>query len=271
MQTPSLKEISSELSTYGASSASFGNFTVKIDYLEDGSLFDPRESCNNSVFAFEHRRYVLGDRSGTERLHETLSECLDSHAITLHHEHCNESQVFQISKMMELLPRDLEHQLITVPVYLYDHGGITISAAPHSCGWDSGCLGWAFTTPEMLAEMGHSFADFSNEQDREQVKAWILAEIETYDHYLTGQVFEFSICNDNGDYLSSSMGYLGDHNESGLFSELHESLSNLIETEHRKLTQQRASHIHKIKALIKNRVPLLRRCASVQTNPFDIA
>ena len=32
-------------------------------------------------------------------------------------------------------------EYIALPVYLYDHGGITISTSPFSCPWDSGFFG----------------------------------------------------------------------------------------------------------------------------------
>ena len=40
-------------------------------------------------------------------------------------------------------------EYIALPVYLYDHGGITISTSPFSCPWDSGFFG-------IIAEIGRA-------------------------------------------------------------------------------------------------------------------
>ena len=43
-----------------------------------------------------------------------------------------------------------ENAVIILPLYLYDHSGITISITPFSCRWDSGQVGFVYMTRESI-------------------------------------------------------------------------------------------------------------------------
>ena len=73
---------------------------------------------------------------------------------------------------------------IIIPLYLYDHSGITIKASPFSCPWDSGQVGYIYATPEMIRKEYGKL----NKATREQARNRMLAEVEEYDTYLTGDV-----------------------------------------------------------------------------------
>ncbi len=54
-----------------------------------------------------------------------------------------------------------------LPVYLYDHSGITINTVPYSCRWDSGQIGWIYqpksdtaTETEMETELSNIIKDY---------------------------------------------------------------------------------------------------------------
>lgn len=91
---------------------------------------------------------------------------------------------------------------------LIDHSGISMyvgggSHASDSGGWDSGTIGFAYDTPETRKECGCE--DWSPEKVRKSIEQ----EIETYDLYLTGQVFGYVVDPDGPDE-ESCWGYLGD-------------------------------------------------------------
>jgi hypothetical protein len=71
--------------------------------------------------------------------------------------------------------------LITVSVYVYDHSGMTVSATPFSCPWDSGKVG------VMYAAKG--IEDLTDEQIRES----LLSEIKIYDMWLTNDIWQILI------------------------------------------------------------------------------
>ena len=78
---------------------------------------------------------------------------------------------------------------ILLPLYLYDHSGITISTSPFSCPWDSGQVGWIYCTPERLQ------AEFGNitETNMKQANRLMEEEIKVYDTYLRGECYGYCL------------------------------------------------------------------------------
>ena len=104
-------------------------------------------------------------------------------------------------------------------MYLYDHGGITISTRPFSCGWDSGQIGFIGVSGETIKhENGDK--ELTVELRRHALKV-LEVEVETYDHFLKGEAYLFVITErstcptckrvDN-DVTDSCGGFLGDWN-----------------------------------------------------------
>lgn len=87
-----------------------------------------------------------------------------------------------------------------LPLYLYDHSGLTMRTTPFDCPWDSGIVGFIYMTRETIEKEGIA--------DPECV---LKAEVETYDQYLRGDVYCFSV-EDNGHVVDSCCGFFGiDH------------------------------------------------------------
>ena len=67
-----------------------------------------------------------------------------------------------------------------LPIYMYDHSGLTISTEPFSCPWDSGQIGFIYCSEARAQDQG--------------VDAPIAAlesEVETYDQYLCGECYGY--------------------------------------------------------------------------------
>lgn len=77
----------------------------------------------------------------------------------------------------------MKKNLCILPLYLYDHSGITMNTSGFSCGWDSGTVGYIYLTKEK----------WDKEHDRdfvqEEAAKYLVGEVETYDQYLTGSVY----------------------------------------------------------------------------------
>ena len=74
---------------------------------------------------------------------------------------------------------------IVLPVYMYDHSGLTISTRPFSCHWDSGQLGFIFITKAaIIANWGEH-----TEETVMQAVACMESEVKEYDSYLRGEVY----------------------------------------------------------------------------------
>jgi hypothetical protein len=79
-----------------------------------------------------------------------------------------------------------EDVAVILPLYLYDHSGITMSTSPFSCRWDSGQVGWYFVSKKKVREE-YKVKRISKELI-EKVTELLESEVKTYDMYLTGEL-----------------------------------------------------------------------------------
>jgi hypothetical protein len=79
-----------------------------------------------------------------------------------------------------------EDVAVILPLYLYDHSGITMSTSPFSCRWDSGQVGWTFVSKKKIREE-YGVKRISKELI-EKVTEMLEGEVRTYDMYLTGEL-----------------------------------------------------------------------------------
>lgn len=154
--------------------------TVKISL--DTDPLDPRKEYDNvGTMACWHDRYNLGDEQPK----------------------CDPD---------EWLEDNAPEGSIVLALYLYDHSGITMSCEPFGCQWDSGQVGVIVATPDKIQE------EWSG--DRAAAENYLRAEVQTYDHYLTGTVYSFLIedpkpCGECGqetgpELIDSCSGFYGD-------------------------------------------------------------
>jgi hypothetical protein len=104
---------------------------------------------------------------------------------------------------------------VILPLYKYEHGGITISTSPFSCTFDSGQVGWTFCTKE---EMESNFITHSGQDNEERSEVILKGEVETFNQYLQGDIFGYKVFQvqtcDKGytheEELDSCWGYYGE-------------------------------------------------------------
>jgi hypothetical protein len=116
---------------------------------------------------------------------------------------------------------------IVLPVYMYDHSGITINTTGFSCPWDSGQVGIIYCTKEKAVyEWGKKIC---TAKVRHRAVEYMKGEIETLDDYLTGNVFGFRVLDPEGNDVESCWGFVGDEKyclEEGLAAAHYIALSN---------------------------------------------
>ena len=96
---------------------------------------------------------------------------------------------------------------IRLPVFMYDHSGITIATTPFSCPWDSGQIGWIFVE---WTKLRAAFPKLRRRADLEAEGQRVLrAEIAEYDQFLTGDVWCVRIETPDGDVRDSCCGFFG--------------------------------------------------------------
>ena len=97
---------------------------------------------------------------------------------------------------------------VILPLHLYDHSGIAMNTTGFHCPWDSGQVGCIYV---MLEDIREKFnAARVSKTLREKVARDLRQEVETYDHYLTGNCYGFVIEKDAGE-VDSCQGFPDDY------------------------------------------------------------
>lgn len=134
-----------------------------VQVVHDSDPESPREWDNASQMVCFNKRYVLGDE--------------------------HEYKQGEYNNWQELKQAIIENEkpLAILPLYLYDHSGITISTKPFSCKWDSGQVGFVYITEKTLDNLGIT------DRNPEELETILMQEVETYDNYLRGEVYGFQV------------------------------------------------------------------------------
>jgi hypothetical protein len=163
----------------------------KLTIERDDNPENPREwDTHLGTMACKHSRYNLGDEGAS----------------------------------IDDIPED-DDDAIILPLYLYDHSGITMSTKPFSCSWDSGQVGYIYCTIEQAIEM---LGD--RDVTVERITECLKKEVEVYDTYLRGDVYRYVIEEGTGcdccgnvqwEVVDSCCGFFGyDHKDSGLIESI---------------------------------------------------
>lgn len=93
--------------------------------------------------------------------------------------------------------------VVLLPLWLYDHSGITMSCGDrtgqYADRWDSGQVGWIWTTKGEILE---NFPDANEDNWKETAQEVLEAEVELYDQYLTGDVYDYRLYQkENGQWV----------------------------------------------------------------------
>ena len=92
-----------------------------------------------------------------------------------------------------------DNPYISLPIYLYDHGGITINTTGFHCPWDSGQIGVIYINRDEALSIW---------KDEKAVLSAMDSCIQNYDYYLGGDSYGYVI-EFNGDHEHSCWGFLG--------------------------------------------------------------
>lgn len=106
----------------------------------------------------------------------------------------------------EHVTRILDKHCVILPLYLYDHSGITMRTGPFDCPWDSGQVGFIYITMKRARKEWQG----TDEEIRKQAIDCLNAEVSEYDSFLTGDVWRYSIEDEETDEtLDSRCGFYG--------------------------------------------------------------
>lgn len=167
------------------------NYNLEIHY--DEMAGNPRYGDNLGKMVCWHRRYDLGDN----------------------HDYSIEEFKNETTKTDNII----------LPLYLYDHSGITIATTPFHCNWDSGQVGYIYISKEKIRrEYG---VKRISKKLKERVIKCLINEVQEYDCYLTGECFDFILEDKDGEEVGRCCGFYGsDFMNNGILDYLPEELQN---------------------------------------------
>lgn len=161
-----------------------------ITIYYDSNPYNPRKMCDNlgTMMCF-HSRYNLGDehqhKTPEDMIYDLLYTMLSTDQI-----HTDYDNLLSTEFINKYLPK-LEEYAFMLPLYLYDHSGLTMNTKGFSCPWDSGQVGWILVTKEKVRE--EYGVKRITPKLKEKVLRYLKAEVETYDNYLCGNVYGYII------------------------------------------------------------------------------
>ena len=157
--------------------------TVKIYHDDDAQ--SPRDDDNLGVMLCWHRRVLLGDEQISPRdFGEDLGRIREERGAAL-----------------------------VLPIYIYEHGQITITARESVYAmypdkeWDAGQVGFIYAEEAtVLKEYG---VESITEEMLEKLREVLEGEVAVYDQYLMGDVWGFVIEDEDGEHEDSCWGFFG--------------------------------------------------------------
>lgn len=172
--------------------------TVKLEYDRSNREWVLSDYDNYFNKWFTEYTFFPKSLKGSDMAKESILDCLP------------------INSLKELADRNN----VILPLYLYEHSGITISCShsyPYNDRWDSGQVGWTYASyDEIKKEYG-----VVNTENIEKAEQMLINETDTYDDYLRGNSYGYIIEQD-GVEVDSCWGYLGDLRE--MISEMKSSV-----------------------------------------------
>ena len=180
---------------------------ITVEIVQDTDPINPREDaigCCLGTMVCWHRRYRLGEKHGYEMPSDFEAEWNNDNAVIL-------------------------------PLYLYDHSGITMRTSPFSCPWDSGQVGVIYVSHEKIIKEYGAL----NEDTLKKATDCLVAEVEVYDQYLTGDVYGYVVkkvtqckgCKDmEAEIVDSCFGFYGDDvKENGMIENIDKKYRKALE------------------------------------------
>ena len=164
-------------------------------YQNSESHLNPREWDNLGTIAYKHRSYILGEEKIDDPI-EWLEDMLNKDRSYKH----NEDRLEELEELFF-------EQYIALPLYLYDHSGITMKTTPFSCRWDSGKVGYIYVSKEAVRK--EYCVKRISAKLRERVLNILEGEIEVFDQCITGDVYGFRVEDSAGKIIDSCCGFFG--------------------------------------------------------------
>lgn len=167
------------------------NFNLKI--VNDNTAECPLTEWDN-FFSFLscHHRYYNSDK--TKNIYDNAGNRF------------NQNDFNSLDEIKAFLEKQ---KYVWVKVYMYSHSGDTISTKPFGCHWDSGVFGYLYATREQILEAfgGKRLTSELRIKARESMECFV---DETWDAYISGEVYGYQILDEEDEIVDSCYGFYGE-------------------------------------------------------------
>ena len=164
-------------------------YTLKVE--QDDIAEDPREWDNVCTMVCFHNRYRLGDNHDYDDGDEFFTHILCDIC------GMNEDDIYELSTREKYRLAKESDKVYFKDLNLYDHSELTISTSygyPYNDRWDAGCVGWIYVSK---ARIFKECMGITEENWQERADKILEGEVETYDHYLKGDVYGYTLTKTN--------------------------------------------------------------------------
>lgn len=201
---------------FGANNMSNTAFSASVENLTFSLIYDydcssPREDNDGNVAHFFSNPH---SRSGCVDNIDDSMAILNSLAKQLNIPDYYDLEQFDLIRAIEKADPNKE-VIVVEPLYKFEHSGVIYNTSPFTCPWDSGQIGYIFSTI-------NDFKSVGLEWNAEKAKEYIKGELDLYNNYISGECYGFrveekSTCNscsaDHEEELIGVWGYVGEQNE----------------------------------------------------------
>lgn len=194
------------MSEYVIHEENIGGLILKV--IADEDRDSPRSWGNDAtVMVCDHRRYNLGDDDAHSQAAADIRASRDYRPSWEE----DEGKALDFSEGPDLYQAiQLCSDIVYLPLYLYDHSGITMSTGRFSCPWDSGQVGFIYMTKAKALEATMSKGTLFTAALKAKAFAYLELDVSVYDQYLTGDVWGYVVETHDGEQLDALWGCYGD-------------------------------------------------------------
>lgn len=154
------------------------------------------------------KKYLLQDKNGNKYRLEVDTDCnpespriwdnvgtmilyWGKHNLGDDHQGKSKDEWLEIYKQYMAVSREPNPQVAILPLYVYEHGGITISTNDFGDRWDSGRAGFIFVDKATYLEKCGSGGIINENSWHEHAIKSLNAEVKIYRQYLEGNVYSY--------------------------------------------------------------------------------
>lgn len=184
--------------------------SLNIIIGQDNDTENPLDWNNSIKVVYSSSRYILGNEEVPD-LAEHIMDLLEygeEYRNRMYNQHGGTKELFDV-----LLDRLNKKGYVALPVYAYIHSGVTVATTPFGCRWDSGLSGFTYV------KRTDYIKDFGTKKNvkNSTIENHLKGNLETFDQWLRGEVYYFSIEDaETEETLDSCGGFYGSDYAEGM-------------------------------------------------------